>query len=273
MINGKTKIIGIIGDPIEHTLSPIIHNSAFREMGLNYCYVPFHVRKERLKEAIYGIKALNIKGLNITIPHKEEVLKYLDKISDEARYIGAVNTIINEDGLLIGFNTDTFGFIMSLKEENVKIKNRQFLVIGAGGASKAVLYGILKEGGDIFLFNRTISKAFKIKDDFKALGEIKIVEKIEKTLLDTVQIIVNTTSLGLKPDDPMPIEPSFLNENHTFCDIVYPETPLMIEARKIGCKVIGGLGMLLWQAAKAFEIWTGYEAPIEVMKKSLILSK
>jgi shikimate dehydrogenase len=267
MITGKTKIVGIFGDPIEHTLSPLIHNTAFQELGLDYCYVPFHVKKEKLKEAVSAIRALNIKGVNITVPHKESVMQYLDEISEEAKYIGAVNTVLNDEGILKGFNTDAKGFIMSLKEQKVPVKDKNILVLGAGGAAKAVIYGILKEKGRIYIFNRTVSKAYKIKDSFSNIGQIEIVEKIDSSLMHKINIIVNATSLGLKKNDPMPMNPNLLKNKHIYYDVIYPKTPLMEEAEKIGCKVIGGIEMLLYQAFLAFEIWTNKKLSEKFLKK------
>ncbi|MGB9891708.1 shikimate dehydrogenase [Thermodesulfovibrio yellowstonii] len=268
MITGKTKIIGIFGDPIEHTLSPLIHNEAFSYLGLDYCYVAFNVKRDKLKEAIEAIKALNIKGVNITVPHKETVIQYIDELSDEAKNIGAVNTILNNEEILKGFNTDVNGFILSLKDKGISIKNKNFLILGAGGAAKAIVYGILKEGGKVYIYNRTPSKALAIKEKFKKFGFIEIVE-MDKSVTEKIDVIVNATSLGLKKDDPMPLNPELIKPEHVYCDIVYPETPLMREAERIGCKVVGGIGMLLWQAAFAFKIWTEVEAPIEIMKKTL----
>lgn len=269
MITGKTQIIGIFGDPVEHTLSPLIHNEAFQYLGLDYCYVAFHVKKDNLKEAVQAIKALNIKGVNITVPHKEAVIQYLDEVSEEARSIGAVNTILNDRGVLKGFNTDVKGFILSLKEEGVNVKDKNFLVLGAGGAAKAIIYGILKEGGRVYIYNRTPIKAREIKERFDTLGFIEVLNRVDKSVTKKMKVIANATSLGLKKDDPLPLSPELLKPEHVYCDIVYPETPLMNEAEKIGCKVIGGIGMLLWQAAFAFQIWTGVDAPVQIMKKFL----
>ncbi len=269
MITGKTKIIGIFGDPIEHTLSPLIHNEAFRCLELDYCYVPFHVKRENLKIAVEAIKALNIKGVNITVPHKETVISYLDELSEEAKVIGAVNTVLNEEGKLKGFNTDVKGFLLSLKEEGISVRNKNVLVIGAGGASKAVVYGLLKEGGKVYIYNRTKSKALAIKEQMNKYGFIEVLNKIEENLSDKVQIIINATSLGLKKEDPLPFDPEILDSKHVYYDIVYPETKMIKEASKRGCKAIGGLGMLIWQAAYAFEIWTQIKAPLEAMKKFL----
>lgn len=269
MITGKTKIIGIFGDPVEHSLSPVIHNEAFQHLGLDYCYVAFRVKKEKLKEATEAIRALNIKGVNITLPHKEAIMPLLDELSEEALHVGAVNTVLNSDGVLKGFNTDTKGFIVSLKEEKVSLTGKNILVLGAGGAARAVIYGILREGGRVYIFNRTIAKAQVIKENFIKFGFIEIVDRIDESIVKNMQIIVNATSLGLKRDDPLPLSPNLLKPWHIYCDIVYPETPLMKEAEKMGCKTVGGSGMLLWQAAFAFEIWTEMQAPLEIMKQTL----
>ncbi|WP_460177635.1 shikimate dehydrogenase [Thermodesulfovibrio hydrogeniphilus] len=269
MITGKTKVIGIFGDPIEHSLSPLIHNEAFKYLGLDYCYVPFHVKKEKLKEAVDGIRALNIKGVNITVPHKEEVIQYLDELSEETKNIGAVNTILNKEGILKGFNTDAKGFIYSLKEAEVSISNKNVLIIGAGGAARALVYGILNEGGKIFIYNRTIEKAKALEGRFQNFGSIEVLDKMEKNTIEKMHIIVNATSLGLKKNDSLPISPELLNSSQIYCDIVYPETIMMKKAKEIGCKVLGGIGMLLWQAVFAFEIWTGIQPPIDILKKVL----
>ncbi len=267
MITGKTKIIGIFGDPIEHTFSPLLHNSAFRELGLDYCYVPFLVKSERLKEAIEAIRALNFIGVNITVPHKEAVIPYLDEIKEEAKYIEAVNTILNNNGKLIGFNTDAYGFINSIFEEGVRVKGSNILLLGAGGAAKAVAFGILKEGGNLFVFNRTLSKAYKLKETFQKMGNIEIIKEINADIMKNFQIVVNATSLGLKDNDPMPINPNFLSRDQVYIDLIYKDTPLLKEAKKCGCKTLDGSGMLIWQAAKAFEIWIGKAAPLPLMKK------
>lgn len=267
MITGKTKVIGIFGDPVEHSLSPVIHNAAFEYLGLDYCYVAFHVKKDSLKDAVQAIRALNLVGVNITVPHKESVIEYLDELSEEAEQIGAVNTILNKESFLKGFNTDAKGFVSSLQEAGVSLENKNVLILGAGGASKAVVYSLLKEKCRIYIFNRTIAKAQAIKDRFSNIGFLEVIEAIEKNFIEKIDIIINTTSLGLKKDDPMPLNPQHLKPEHIYCDIVYPETRLMKEAEKIGCKVIGGTGMLIWQAAFAFEIWTGKTAPIAIMKK------
>lgn len=269
MITGKTKIIGIFGDPIEHTLSPIIHNEAFKHLKLDYCYVPFHVKREKLKDAVESIRALNLKGVNVTVPHKEAVIQYLDELSDEVLKIGAANTILNMNGLLKGFNTDASGFVMSLKEEGIELKGKNILLIGAGGAGKAVAYGCLKEGGKLYVFNRTLAKANELKEKFQDLGEIEVLNNVNKKITQKFNIIINATSLGLKEKDPLPINPKYLLPSHVFYDVVYPKTTIMREAEIRGCKTIGGLGMLIWQAVSAFEIWTEIKVSVQIFKKIL----
>lgn len=269
MITGKTKVIGIFGSPIGHTLSPVIHNEAFRALKIDYCYVPFHVKKENLREAVQAIRALNLKGVNVTVPHKERVVEYLDELSEEVLKIGAANTILNSEGILKGFNTDVKGFITSIKEEGVEIAGRKVLLIGAGGAARAVAYGVLKEAGKVYIFNRTVEKAKEIEKQFNDIGEIRALPELSERVTRDMEIVINATSLGMKIDDPYPIDPYLLNSSHIYYDVVYPQTPLMREAKKKGCKVIGGLGMLVWQAIYAFEIWTGISPPPEIFMKIL----
>lgn len=269
MITGKTKVIGIFGSPIGHTLSPVIHNEAFRALKIDYCYVPFHVKKENLREAVQAIRALNLKGVNVTVPHKERVVEYLDELSEEVLKIGAANTILNSEGILKGFNTDVKGFITSIKEEGVEIAGRKVLLIGAGGAARAVAYGVLKEAGKVYIFNRTVEKAKEIEKQFNDIGEIRALPELSERVTRDMEIVINATSLGMKRDDPYPIDPYLLNSSHIYYDVVYPQTPLMREVKKKGCKVIGGLGMLVWQAVYAFEIWTGVRPSAEIFMKIL----
>ena len=278
LVNGETQVYGIIGYPVKHSKSPQFQTAAFQALGINAVYLPFQVRPEDLQKAIEGIKALSIKGINVTVPHKEEVIKYLDELSEEVEYIGACNTVKNIDGYLQGFNTDAYGFIEGLKELTPDFADKKFLVIGAGGASRAVIYGLIKSGVQkIILANRTVKKAEEIVSDFKKLNRfieeiIKIIplNKIENYLKD-VDIIVNTTSIGLKDDDPPLFDYSKIEKRHIIVDIIYKKTKLLQAAEEKGCLYQDGLPMLLYQGARAFEIWTGQKAPVEVMGK--ILSK
>ncbi|WP_457644396.1 shikimate dehydrogenase [Persephonella sp.] len=276
-INGKTELFGIFGYPVEHSKSPVFQNAAFSHLGINAVYLPFSVKPEDLKNAVEGIKALSIKGVNVTVPHKEEVLKYVDELSEEVRFIGASNTIKNIDGYLIAYNTDAYGFIQGLKELIDDISGKKVLVIGAGGASRAVVYGLVKEGVDkIYISNRTPKRAEEIIKDFSKLSRFteQILESlplsnIEK-VLKNVDIIVNTTSVGLRDEDRPLFDYSKIEKRHIVVDIIYRKTPLLEAAEEKGCLWQDGLPMLLYQGARSFEIWTGKKAPINIMKKALL---
>ncbi len=276
LVNGETEVYGIIGYPVKHSKSPQFQTAAFRHKNINAVYLPFEVKPENLKKAVNGIKALSIKGINITVPHKEEVIRYLDETSEEVQFIGACNTVKNIDGYLIGYNTDAYGFIEGLKEIEPQFQDKTFLILGAGGASRAVLYGLIREGAEkIFVANRTIDRVFQIIQDFSKLNrfiqEIIIpvpLDKVEEYLSST-HIIVNTTSVGLKDEDPPLFDYSKIQKKHTVVDIIYKKTKLLKVAQEKGCKWQDGLPMLLYQGAKAFEIWTGEKAPVEVMRKVL----
>jgi len=275
-INGQTAVYGIIGYPVSHSKSPQFQTAAFISVGINAVYLPFQVRPEDLKKAVEGIKALSIKGFNVTVPHKEEIIPLLDEISEEVKYIGACNTVINLDGYLKGYNTDAHGFIQGLREILPEIHEKRFLIIGAGGASRAVVYGLIKEGvQDIYLGNRTPERAERIIQDFSTLNRFvdRIIhplklDEIEKVLPE-VDVIVNTTSVGLKDEDPQLFDYSKIEKRHVVVDIIYKKTPLLEVADKKGCLWQDGLPMLLYQGAKAFELWTGKKPPVEVMRRVL----
>lgn len=273
MIKGTTKIIGIFGYPVEHTKSPAMHNAAFEHLGLDYCYVPFSVRPENLKSALDGIRALGIAGLNITVPHKEAVIPFLDEMSEEASFIGAVNTVKNENGILNGYNTDGIGFMRSLEEKGVQAKGKKVLILGAGGAARAVGYALCKEASECHIYNRTAEKGRALCGHLlKTGGNMRLSDNDlinDKGFLSGMDIIINTTSVGLSESDTPLLNASLLNTGQVVCDLVYKQTPLLKAAEKVGCVTMDGLGMLLWQGVAAFEIWTGTKAPVEVMRKSL----
>ncbi len=280
-ITGKTKIVGIFGYPIEHTFSPLMHNAAFSALGLDYCYVPFEVRPQDLKRAVEGIRTLNIRGVNITVPHKEAVIKYLDVLSKEAKLIGAVNTIENRNGKLIGHNTDGRGFIKSLWEDaRTKVKRKRVLLLGAGGAGKGVAVSCALEGAsEVVIANRTIKKAEelakylswhfkKIKFFAIPLEKHKILNAIVKT-----DILINATSLGLQGKGLLPLSQKDLHSGLVIYDLIYnPKiTPLLKIAGRAGVKkAVNGLGMLIYQGALAFQIWTGRRPHIKAMKNAII---
>lgn len=277
-ISGETQLYGIFGYPVKHSKSPQFQTSAFSYLNIPAVYLPFEIKPEDLEKAIQSIKILNIKGVNITVPHKEEVIKYLNEVSEEVKYIKACNTIKNIDGYLIGYNTDAEGFIRGLKELEPNLEGKNVLVLGAGGASRAVVYALLKEGvNKIYQANRTLEKVYKIIEDFKSLTKFadEIImpipyNKIECCVLPSVDIIINTTSVGLHEDDKPLFDYSKIQPKHTVVDIIYKKTPLLKTAEEKGCKYQDGLPMLLYQGAKAFEIWTGKKAPVEMMKKALL---
>jgi shikimate dehydrogenase len=267
-ITGKTKLTGIFGYPIEHTLSPAMHNAAFKALGLDYCYVPFQVTPEHLRDAVKAIKALNLCGVNVTVPHKEKVLPLLDEINEEASFIGAVNTIVNRGGKLTGYNTDGKGFIHVLAERRISLAEKNILIIGAGGASRAISYYLCQNSKTLQIYNRTPHRAHKLVKDLKRLcSNVSLCENISH--VKDFHIIVNATPVGLKNEDPSPLDISLLKKNQIICDLIYKKTRLLKGAFRKGCKVIDGSGMLLWQGMLAFELWTGKKPPAEVMRKAL----
>lgn len=271
IIKGTTQVYAIFGHPVSHSKSPAMHNAAFRHLAIDACYIAFDVEPHMLKEAVYAIRALNIKGLNITIPHKESVLEYLDQLSPEAEVIGAVNTIKNQEGSLLGFNTDGRGFIQSLTERGISVCGKKVLVLGAGGASKAVVYSLLKEGAEVFIYNRTLDKALALIRQYQSRPiELVTADRLsDKGFVGSMDIVVNTTSVGLQ-DNEMPIAKELLLSKHVVCDLIYHQTLLLKSAAERGCVTIDGSGMLLWQGVYAFEIWTGQKAPVEVMREALL---
>ncbi len=270
-ISGRTKITGIFGHPVEHTLSPAMHNAAFKALGLNYCYVPFLVHPDYLEDAIKAIRALNLSGVNVTVPHKEKVMPLLDEINEEASFIGAVNTIVNSEGRLIGYNTDGRGFMQALLENGISVEGRNVLIIGAGGASKAISYYLSQKTKTLYLYNRSKNRTEKLVQDLKKIrNNVSLIEDI--TSLERYHIIINATPLGLKKEDPLPFDTSLLRAEQTVCDLIYKKTRVLEEASKKGCATLDGLGMLLWQGLFAFELWTGKKPQVEVMRNALMKS-
>jgi len=275
-ILGDTKVCAVIGDPIEHSLSPQIHNAAFQHLKLNYVYVAFRVAEKDIKNALQGIQALKIHGLNVTMPLKTKIIPYLDKLDSRAERIGAVNTVLNEKGRLIGYNTDGLGALAALKANNQDLVNKKVLILGAGGASRAISYTLAKDARKIVILNRTIEKARSLAKELNKTfgkkvrhGEINE-KRLEKDLKDT-DILINATLLGMHPyKNETPVSRKLLRSDLTVFDLVYnpPETRLLREAKAIGAKTINGLAMLVHQGALSFEIWTGKKAPIDVMLKA-----
>ena len=277
-ISGKTKVCAIIGDPVEHSLSPIIHNAAFKELGLNLVYVTFTVTTRELQTAILGAKSLGLWGLNVTMPHKNAVMNYLDEVDATAKSIGAVNTVLNNNGRLIGYNTDGNGAMIALQENGVYLKEKKLVLIGAGGTAKAIAYQAAQDVEELVILNRTPEKAKKLAEMLqksfgkKVKGAALSSEVLEEEL-ETTDILVNATSVGMDPDvNSSPVPLSLLRRDLCVMDIVYNplETRLAADAKSVGAKVVSGIEMLIYQGAVAFEIWTNCPAPTEVMRKAAL---
>ena len=267
-VTGKTRITGLFGYPVEHTLSPLMHNAAFEHLGLDYCYLPFSVHPDSLKTAVEAVRALKLAGVNVTIPHKEAVIPYLDTVNEEALFIGAVNTIVNREGTLTGYNTDGRGFMRALSENNISPENKRVLVVGAGGASRAISYYLSEKAGRLCLYDTDKMKLEKLASDLSEIRDnIHILNTVDAKDFD---LLINATPLGLKAADPLPMDVSRLSPGQTVCDLIYKKTPLLSLAEKKGCKTSDGLGMLLWQGVLAFELWIGTFPPVDIMRKALL---
>lgn len=268
-VNGKTTITGIIGWPVQHTLSPAMHNAAFEALSLDYCYVPFPVSPHDLKDAIRAIRALNIRGINVTVPHKETVIRYLDQVDPGASFIGAVNTIVNTEGSLTGYNTDGKGFMQSLSENRINLANKDILIIGAGGAARAVGYALVQQVKSVSLFGRTKVRVQKLADDLHRIKKNALLCN-DLSALAKYHMIINATPLGLKDDDPLPLDTSSLRPGQIVYDLIYKKTRLLDVASGKGCIAFDGLGMLLWQGVSAFELWTGQKPDVDIMRNALL---
>ena len=274
-IKGSTNIVGLIGHPVEHSFSPPMHNAAFKALGMDYAYVAFDVDPSNLKSAIGGAKSLNIKGFNVTIPHKIEVMEFLDEIDPIASLIGAVNTIDFKN--LKGYNTDGIGAVRSI-EEVTSIKNKNVIVAGAGGASRAISCYLAKYVADsITILNRNVERAEKLAGDISDSGLIDDIKSDSisaiNNYLGDADILVDTTPIGMHPhidDEPIATFDN-MHEDLVVFDAVYNpnETVLIKEAIKAGAKPVYGIKMLLYQGAESFKIWTGQDAPIDVMENAL----
>ncbi|MCP4267447.1 MAG: shikimate dehydrogenase [Candidatus Brocadiaceae bacterium] len=266
-INKETKLYGIIGNPISHSMSPAIHNAAFAEKGFNNVYVPLKIAD--IGTFMKECRKIDFQGFSVTIPHKESVLPFLDDIDHTARKIGAINTIVNQSGKLTGYNTDCMAAVMgleySLKETDETLSNKKVSIIGAGGAARAIAFGLKEKGCNITIFNRTIERAEKLSNEVKC--KFESFEEIHK--LDS-DILINTTSIGMLPDiNQTPVPKSILKEEMIVFDAVYNpiETRLLREANEKGCHTVNGLSMFINQAAEQFKLWTNIDPPIELMSK------
>ena len=274
IISGKTRVCGVIGDPIEHTLSPIMHNAAFKALKLDFAFLAFKVKAADVEKAVSGMRALGIHGLNVTMPHKSAVINYLDEVDQAAKAIGSVNTILNKDGRLFGFNTDGVGALQALRENGVEPRGKKVLLLGAGGAARAIAYTLAREADELVILNRTAKQAAELANLLKQTFDRKVVadtlssNAIKDTLQDS-DLLINATSVGMKPNaNKTPVAFEWLRPDLAVMDIVYNpvETKLAKDAKAAGAKVVSGFEMLIYQGAASFEIWTGHSAPVEVMR-------
>jgi shikimate dehydrogenase len=277
-ISGKTKVCAIIGDPVEHTMSPAMHNAAFKKLGLDYVYVSLRVKPGDLAAAVAGLRSFSVAGFNVTIPHKVAILPLLDQLDPAAEKIGAVNTVVNLSGKLVGYNTDAEGFLRALMDHGIEPAGKKIAVIGAGGASRAISYILAEKGANLTIFNRRENLARA--ESIASMITINLGRDVEVLALDSlaeglknVDILVNTTSVGMAPQAGVsPIPAGLLEGIPVVFDIVYNprETQLIKDAKKSGAETIGGLEMLAWQGALSFEKWTGQKAPVELMRREAV---
>jgi shikimate dehydrogenase len=272
-INAATRLCAVLGSPVAHSASPAMHNAAFAALGLNWRYLAFEVNPKNLRAAIEGAKTMSFAGINLTVPHKLLALEMMDELDVSAKIWGAVNTIKLQHGRAVGFNTDADAIVTSLREDlKIELRGAKILLLGAGGAGRTAALKLASENvAELFLVNRTEEKADAIAGEIiERFPSVKVSVGHPKTNVD---LILNATSLGLKADDPSPLDESqfSLKQTRAVYDMIYrpAKTRLLAAAKKSGCKTANGLGMLLHQGAKAFKIWTGKPAPLDVMRRAL----
>jgi len=277
-ISGKTQTYGVIGNPIEHSLSPAMQNAAFEALKMNCVFLAFKVAPNEVENALRGMRGLNVRGLNVTMPNKNAVIGYLDEVDDTAKFLGSVNTILNDNGKLRGFSTDGSGAFRALHENGIELSGKNLLLLGGGGAAKAIAFALAKEVDQLMLLNRTPEKMKELASALNKKARKKVTvgllsEKAVQKNLRGADIIINATSVGMHPNvEESLVKSAWLESNLTVMDIVYNpfETKLAKEAKAAGAKVISGLEMLIYQGAASFEIWTGKPAPVDVMRKAAL---
>jgi len=278
-IRGSTKLVGVLGDPVAHSLSPAMHNAAFQALGLDWCYVPLHVAPERMEAALPGLVALGFVGANVTIPHKERAAELSAELSPTARAVGAVNTLIVRNGALYGDNTDVGGILRALAEAGVDLPGRAAVVLGAGGSARAAAYALAGAGCRVTVANRHAARA----ESLAALLTAQLGREVEaialgdevalQARLEGTAVLVNTTAAGMEPhadESPLP-ERVALHPGLAVLDLVYAprQTLLLRRAAAAGCRTIEGLRVLIHQGALSFEMWTGQPAPVDVMSRAI----
>lgn len=280
-ISGHTGLLALIGSPVGHSGSPAMYNYSFEKLGLDYAYVAFDIKVDEVADAIAAMKTFKMRGFNVTMPCKIEAAKYMDALSPAAQIIGAVNTIVNEDGILTGHITDGEGFVNNLRDHGVDVKDKKITIIGGGGAATAIQVQCAIDGArELSIFKRqdaSLARTLEIAEKIRAnvpdcvvnVFDTADVAKMTAEILDS-DILVNGTIVGMKPmDDESPVKDlSAFHKDLVVCDIVYNpiETKLLKEAKAAGCKCVGGKGMLLWQGVSAFKLFTGMDMPVEEVK-------
>lgn len=271
------NVLGIIGHPVAHSLSPLMHNFAAKKLGLPYTYVAFDVvAKDDVGQAVKGLRALGVRGFNVTVPHKIRVMEFLDHIDREAERIGAVNTVINKAGRLYGTNTDGIGFLRSLEKRGFNPKGKQAVIIGAGGSSRAIGVSLLrKKVKNLLVINRSQDNGAKLVDTLSPFGSVGLIQtneanRVRNAVLEA-DLVVQCTSLGMKKDDPLPLRNPAFRKGQLVYDIIYApvETRFLATARKAGADTMNGLAMLVYQGSESFRLWTGKKFPEDAALKLL----
>ncbi len=282
-LSGRTQVVGVIGHPVGHSRSPEMHNAAFEALGLDWVYVAFEVAPEALPEALKGASALGIRGLNVTVPHKPAALALADEASEEARLVGAANTLVFKPDGIYADTTDGYGFRKSLEAAGVDPKGWRVVILGAGGVARSLLVTLLQlEAASVVLVNRTYERAVELAERARSLQAATAVSAVQlgtpgaDEALAQSELVVNATSYGMSPRHEVPLlfPADLLESTQVVFDTIYTplETELLKAARRKGCFVINGVDMLVWQGARSFELWTGQAPPVEVMKKALLQS-
>jgi shikimate dehydrogenase len=272
MISGKTRLLALIGHPVGHSLSPAMHNASFAEDDLDFVYVCLDVDPGSLPAAVRGLEAKNLRGFNVTMPHKRAMIPLVDDLDESASISGAVNTVVIEASRMRGYNTDGGGMVMACEEADIELRGRSVLLLGSGGTAAAIAVAFGEAGvGELHIASRTIENAAHLRDKLSRNGmrnlSVHPLDASEQELPDA-DVIVNSTPLGMKEDDPMPVPPEYVRKGRSFCDVVYRpggETPLVRLARERGVPVVAGDRMLLYQGVLAQKLWTGRDPNVRAM--------
>ena len=279
MVDAHTSLYGFIAKPARHSLSPLIHNTSFQALGINSVYLAFDVEQSQFENAVQSMRALPIRGINVSMPYKQQIIKYLDELTPVAKQLRAVNTVINRAGRLIGDSTDGEGFINALADEQVSVKGKRVAVLGAGGAGRAIILATANEGAEVVVFKRQNGTFNELKQRLASWSDhIRVLpyedEDQMAAELQQADVIVNTTNLGMADDTRSPVSPQVMAVLHTgqiVADAIYAplETPFLAQAKQQGCQTMNGLGMLVQQAAGSFNRWTGQKMPIDNVKEAI----